>query len=308
MPKSYQSTAVLPLLTSLLVCIGGVACERSSDLSSEPTVSPSPTAPIKAKATQPASRPTSSTTSTTSKTDPFQLAIDRASSAYTIGKSAQSRDDWRLVAKRWQQAIELMKSVPASSSRHSQVRQKLTQYQKNLVYAQQQANRPTVTVNPDGVIILPPAALPQQPKPPSTPIAAAVPQAAPVTQTSNRGIFYAPIVRRAGSTPVIRVMFNNSQPFDMIVDTGASGTLITRQMANTLGVVPVAQASVDTASQRGVTFPLGYVQSIEVGGAVASNVLVAVGGSELDVGLLGHDFFGHYDVTIRENEVEFRER
>jgi predicted aspartyl protease len=269
------------------------------------STAPSPIAPA-TKPVQP-NRATPAKAST-SKIDPFQLAVDRASSAYTIGKSAQSRDDWKLVANRWQQAIELMKSVPASNPHHAQVRQKLANYQQNLAYAQRQANRPTTNPNPDGVIILPAQALPQKrPAPVPTPIAAA-PQSVPVAQPGENRVFYAPIIRREGNTPVISVMFNNNQPFDMIVDTGASGTLITRQMANSLGVVPVAQATVDTASQKGVSFPLGYVQSIEVGGAVASDVLVAVAGPELDVGLLGHDFFGNYDVTIREKEVEFRER
>jgi predicted aspartyl protease len=94
----------------------------------------------------------------------------------------------------------------------------------------------------------------------------------------------------------------------MILDTGASGTVITSQMATALNVVPVGEASVDTASDRNVTFPLGYVNSIEVGGAIAQDVLVAVAGPNLGVGLLGQDFFSHYDVVVRQDVVEFRER
>ncbi len=58
--------------------------------------------------------------------------------------------------------------------------------------------------------------------------------------------------------------------FEMIVDTGASGTMITRSMAAALGVVPVKTIEVDTASSVGVKFPVGYVQSIAVDGAVAN--------------------------------------
>lgn len=245
--------------------------------------------------------------------DAFQVAVERAASASRIGQSAQSRDDWRLVANRWQQAIALMKAIPASSSNRPQAQQKLAQYQQNLAYAQRQAQRPTAPINPNGVVRLSPIAPPpQSPQPVSSaPLAAAAPQASPppdrLPSSTNRR-FSAPIVRRAGNTPVIRVIFNDKQPFEMIVDTGASGTLITRQMASQLGVTTVAQANVDTASQRNVTFPLGYVQSIAVGGAVANQVLVAVAGPELDIGLLGHDFFGNYDVIIREREVEFQER
>ncbi|MBF2075559.1 MAG: retroviral-like aspartic protease family protein [Synechococcales cyanobacterium C42_A2020_086] len=249
--------------------------------------------------------------------NPYEMAIERASSAYRFSQSAQSRDDWRLVASRWQQAMDLLQTVPPTHPQYRQSQQKLGEYRRNLTFAQQQANRQTAPANSNGVIVLPPVSRPATPVTPITPVTTAspTPVAAPVasplpaTPSPNTPrVFYAPIIRREGNTPVISVLFNDNQRFDMIVDTGASGTLITRQMAAALGVVPVAQTSVDTASERGVSFPLGYVRQMEVGGAVATNVLVAVAGPELDIGLLGHDFFGHYDVTIRAAEVEFRER
>ena len=49
--------------------------------------------------------------------------------------------------------------------------------------------------------------------------------------TQNDGVFRVPIKRRSGKTPVIDVTFNGNQVFEMILDTGASGTLITQQMA-----------------------------------------------------------------------------
>lgn len=246
--------------------------------------------------------------------DPYEMAIERASSAHRFSQSAQSRDDWRLVASRWQQAMDFLQAVPPTHPQHRQSRQKLGEYRRNLTFAQQQANRQTAPTNPSGVIVLPPVSRPATPVTPvttasPTPVAAPIASPLPATPPPNTPrVFYAPIIRREGNTPVISVLFNDNQRFDMIVDTGASGTLITRQMAAALGVVPVAQTSVDTASERGVSFPLGYVRQMEVGGAVATNVLVAVAGPELDIGLLGHDFFGHYDVTIRAAEVEFRER
>ncbi len=267
----------------------------------------------------------------TSETGNYEKAIARATAAATITQSAQSQDDWRLVADRWQQAIRLMGAVPKTSNRQVQAQQKLTEYKRNLAYAQQQTRRSTEL--PSGGIVrlrtgqLHNAQSPQ-PRPTSIPqsglpsraIAIAPstlsqtvspPEMLPVasrSESSQPHVFSVPIVRRAGSTPVVSVTFNGSQSFEMIVDTGASGTLITRTMANALRVVPVAQANVDTASQRNVTVPLGYVSSISVGGVTAQNVLVAVAGPELSIGLLGHDFFGGYDVTIRENEVEFSER
>ena len=70
----------------------------------------------------------------------------------------------------------------------------------------------------------------------------------------------------------------------------------------------MATAKANTASARAVEFPLGYVDSIGVGGAVAKDVAVAIAGPELETGLLGHDFFGDYDVTIKRDIVEFRPR
>lgn len=295
----------------LIIGLGGSTAACNQQYFSSQVTAPMPSAvPAVGKTTQPSPVATP-VKSATPKTDPYQQAIERASNAYTMGRSAQSRDDWRLVVNRWQQAIELMQTVPNSNARHQQAKQKLAEYRQHLVHAQQQANRSTKVANPDGVIVLPRQAgvLPSpSPRPVVTPSPLATTPGVKPQQSNQSRTFYAPIIRRDGNTPVVRVKFNGSQVFDMIVDTGASGTLITSPMASALGVVPVAQASVNTASQKSVIFPLGYVQSIEVGGAQASNVMVAIAGPELDVGLLGHDFFGHYDVTIREKEVEFRER
>ncbi len=335
MTKSCKPTALL-LLAGLLVW-GSAACSSPEDSASNGNLANRPvTAPPGQAA--PASAQTGSQSGSMSKAvskagskaeasqtkssvEPFQRALERAASASTMSQSAQSRDDWRLVANRWQQAIQLMQAIPSTNPRQSQVAQKLTEYKRNLIYAQRQASRSTAPANPDGVIVLSPGLLPQKssrPVPAPVPVAAAPqnlpavqpapPSSSPQAAKPSKRTFSVPIVRRAGNTPVVRVMFNASQSFDMIVDTGASGTLITRQMANALNVVPVAEASVDTASQKDVTFPLGYVQSVELGGVVANNLLVAVAENQLDIGLLGHDFFGNYDVTIRQNSVEFRER
>ncbi len=125
--------------------------------------------------------------------------------------------------------------------------------------------------------------------------------------TGTPGVYEIPIVRRQGGIPVIEVVFNESQTFEMMVDTGASGTAITPVMAELLGVVATARGRADTPSQRNVEFDIGLVQSIGVGGARQSNLPVAIAPA-LSIGLLGQDFFGRYDVTIREDMIEFRER
>lgn len=230
--------------------------------------------------------------------NPYQQALNKASSARSISQSAQSQDDWKLVANRWQQAIQLLKTVPKTSPYRALAQSKLPEYQRSLAYANQQAVRnPTVDVIPldPGIVI--------------SSTDADSPKTIAARPRPDRGqVFRAKIKRREGGTPIIDVTFNGRQTFEMIVDTGASGTVITQQMANALGSRTVGTTSVTTASDRNVEVPLTYVDSISVGGATIKGVVVVIGGSALDVGLLGHDFFGDYDVTVKRDMVEFRTR
>ena len=120
----------------------------------------------------------------------------------------------------------------------------------------------------------------------------------------NQKVFQAKIKRRAGGTPVIDVVFNGNNTFEMIVDTGASGTLITQRMATALRVKPVRTVRAGIADGSVVEFPIGMVRSIRVGGAAIQNVEVAIA-KQMQIGLLGHDFFGNYDVKIKKDVVEF---
>ncbi|MEG4247830.1 retropepsin-like aspartic protease [Microcoleus sp. Pol10D4] len=129
----------------------------------------------------------------------------------------------------------------------------------------------------------------------------------PTTSAAAKsGVFQAKIKRREANIPVIEVTFNGKQKFEMMVDSGASGTVITPAMAKALGVV--LQGTVQAQTPNGVaTFPLGRLTSMEAGGLAVNNVVVAVSPS-LDIGLLGHDFFGNKDVTIKQDVIEFRSR
>ena len=122
--------------------------------------------------------------------------------------------------------------------------------------------------------------------------------------SGNQKVFQAKIKRRAGGTPVIDVVFNGNKTFEMIVDTGASGTLISQRMATALGVRPVRTVRAGIADGSVVEFPIGMVRSIRVGGAAIQNVEVAIA-KQMQIGLLGHDFFGNYDVKIKKDVVEF---
>jgi predicted aspartyl protease len=116
-----------------------------------------------------------------------------------------------------------------------------------------------------------------------------------------------PIKYRAGRTPVIEVTFNGSKRFDMIVDTGASSTLITKTMANSLNLKATGSRDATIADGSTITFPTGQMKSIEAGGISLSNAEVSIA-VKMELGLLGHDFFGDYDIQIKEKTIEFSRR
>lgn len=299
-----RTQMTLALLSGTLL-LGSGACSQGTPSSKSTQV------PVAASVASPAAIPaspapqaaTSQPASSPNRPDPYKTALDKADSARNISESAQSQDDWNLVASRWQQAIQLLKAVPPSSPYQAQAKSRLGEYQRSLAYAKKQAanaGSSEVASDPDITLNLPPTS--------SVTSARSEPT---ITSASPRGtgrVFQARIKRREGGTPVIDVTFNGRQTFEMIVDTGASGTVITEQMAAALNVRIIGKAKVDTASDRDVEVPLAYIDSISVGGASVKQVVVAIGNSALTVGLLGHDFFGDYDVTVKRDVVEFRQR
>ncbi|MEH2258556.1 retropepsin-like aspartic protease family protein [Nostoc sp.] len=246
-----------------------------------------------------------------SKPSLFEMGRDKAVGAWSISQSAQSPDDWKLVASQYQDAIALMQKVRRQSPEFAIAQTKITEYRRQVKYAQQQANpRPVAVRVPHKIVVVVPQrettpkfTLPPRETKPLSP-EPGLPSSAVVIP--DEAVFTAPIKRRIGGTPIVEVTFNGQQQFEMIVDTGASGTVITQEMANALGIVTVGKAKANTASSRAVEFPVGYVNSMAVGGVIVNKIPVAIAGAELETGLLGHDFFGNYDVTIKRNIVEFR--
>jgi predicted aspartyl protease len=125
--------------------------------------------------------------------------------------------------------------------------------------------------------------------------------------TPELGAFRVPIKRRIGRTPVIEVTFNDNRKFEMIFDTGASGTLITLEMASSLKLKTTGSMEAQIADGSQVKFMTSKVSSVAVGGVVVNNMEVAIA-PKAGIGLLGHDFFGNYDVRILEKEVELSPR
>lgn len=318
MLQSFLSRATLILVSSALAVLC-VACSEDKrntvtggneqpapigDLASvEPAVeSPTPAVTPEVQPLEP------------SESEPslFEQGLDKAVGAWSISRSAQSPGDWILVANQYQDAIALMERVRRQSPEFAIAQTKITEYRHQIKYAQQQAApRPVRLAEPKRIVVVVPQTAiitpkftspPQETKP--LPIKPALPSSAVVIP--DQEVFTAPIKRRLGGTPIVEVTFNGQQQFEMIVDTGASGTVITQEMANALGIVTVGRAKANTASSRAVEFPVGYVNSMAVGGVIVNKVPVAIAGADLETGLLGHDFFGNYDVTIKRNVVEFR--
>ena len=127
-----------------------------------------------------------------------------------------------------------------------------------------------------------------------------------ISPMGSAGRYQAKIIRREQGIPVVEVLVNN-RPFEMMVDTGASGIVITPTMAELAGVRVTGKAKVDTPTRRDVEVDVGSVASIEVAGLVKKNLNVAIAPS-LEMGLLGQNFFGDYDVTLKQDVIEFQAR
>lgn len=142
---------------------------------------------------------------------------------------------------------------------------------------------------------------------PTRPSQATTGRTASQTPGSAQKVTTVPILRRSGLTPVIAVTFNGTQTYEMILDTGASGTLVTRAMANELRLQQTGTVVASIADGSTVRFPTGRVKTIAVNAAQVQDVTVAIA-DNMNIGLLGHDFFGNYDIRIGKDVVEFSRR
>jgi clan AA aspartic protease (TIGR02281 family) len=124
----------------------------------------------------------------------------------------------------------------------------------------------------------------------------------PPPQLGKDGVIHIKIKKRYASTPVVDVSFNG-KTFEMIFDTGASSTLITQSMANALTVQPTGYREVVIADGSTLKLPVMAIKQVSVGGLTSRNLEVTVA-DKADVGLLGHDFFGNYDIKIKRHEIE----
>lgn len=279
-PVLNRRTLMVLFGTVALVNVTACSNENTASISNQITNSSS-NAPV-ATAAEPPAKPKQKTALKTVQQsqpaqapDTFQQAMDIATGAITVTKSAQSRDDWSLVANHWQKSINLLKAVPTSSRHHKTAQKKVAEYKVYLADAK---------------------------------LRAVPPPSKPCSGETNPAFFSIPIKDRLNNIPIVEVMFNDNQKFDMLFDTGASKTLITRMMASSLRLPVAGIGRMQVADGSVVIMPIGIVKSQEIDGRFRMDVPVAVAPGNAEHGLLGQDFYKGYDVAIKEDAIEFRRR
>lgn len=210
----------------------------------------------------------------------YQDALVAATAAQTISGSALTREDWTLVANQWQDALKLLQSVPKNSSNYRQAIDLLPQYQQSLSQSRQKSAAFKEPIQKVDRSFLP---------------------------VENSNSFSMPIIKKLDNIPVVEVTFNGQQRFQMLLDTGASRTLLTRAMANQLQLQASGKTTAKTANGI-IQFDTVELQSVQFGQGMTNNIVVSVGQDTLNYGLLGHDVYKGYDITLKEDEILFNKR
>ena len=140
------------------------------------------------------------------------------------------------------------------------------------------------------------------PAPPQRPLdmPESPPASLPATDTAGNKHYTVPI-RRAGSIMLVDVVLDNFLQSQLLVDTGATFTVISKAMARRLALNLDNAAVIPLQSVSGVFLaPLTKVKSITVGEAIAHDVEVVVHDIAQDGtgGLLGMSFLDNFQVTI----------
>jgi predicted aspartyl protease len=244
-------------------------------------------APAKSKATATAKPKTAVVAGKTPPPDngaTYRQALDRADSARSISQSAQNPEDWELTANRWEQALDLLDEVPAKDPNRKYVGQKQAEFNHGLAVAKAkiEGSKVPVWVEP---VVWADQAIDKGPK---------------LEGAKDQRTYRVPIKYRRNRIPIVDVTFNGKYVFEMMVDTGASGTMITPEIMKAIKGKDLGTAKIGTAAGQ-ANVDVSVVNSITLGGNSIYDVPVTIG----PMGLLGHDFYKDCDITIRRDVVEF---
>ncbi len=109
---------------------------------------------------------------------------------------------------------------------------------------------------------------------------------------------------RIGGSFVVEATLNEERTAQLIVDTGASMTVLSTDIALDLGIFGTTDDEILTVHTAGgsVQVNKNYLSSLEVGNAHAQNIAVAIHDlpdiSEQIEGLLGMSFLKHFIITL----------
>jgi hypothetical protein len=106
----------------------------------------------------------------------------------------------------------------------------------------------------------------------------------------------------AESMMVVPVTINGAGPFDFLLDTGSTRTLLERRLAEDLHLEPVGKAMLESTDGAAVT-TLAHTDSVSMGGATVRNLCPLVMSHSADLppkvrGILGEDFLRYFDILI----------
>jgi hypothetical protein len=107
-------------------------------------------------------------------------------------------------------------------------------------------------------------------------------------------------VEMNGSWVIVPVTFNRDLKAYLQLDTGASSTLVSRRIANNLGLSPLGSRQGVTVGGI-ITVPAARLVSLRVGEAEVNDLVVSIHDFSPDPrveGLLGMDFLKHFHVSL----------
>ena len=122
-----------------------------------------------------------------------------------------------------------------------------------------------------------------------------------------------PVIKKGGSL-VVPVTLNNERDVQLILDTGATMTVLSNDVAIELGLLSSAQTQVTTVNTAGgpVQVNLTKIDSIQINSAKARNVSVVIhdlpeANPGID-GLLGMSFLNNFLVTLDSDQGQLHLR
>jgi clan AA aspartic protease (TIGR02281 family) len=116
---------------------------------------------------------------------------------------------------------------------------------------------------------------------------------------------YTVYMRAAGTgNHVVQVELNGRITAPMLLDTGASDVVITREVAHRLGLTERDLRGTQTYSTANglVVQPAITLRKVSLGGATVENVRGSISDS-MEVGLLGTSFLGKFEYSIKGSEL-----